>query len=190
MEVKRKIRKWISTKIKNLITEISSPVLIENSLNITTGRESYHNGNFIVKGVGNLNIGSFCAFGNNIKIILSNHNYNYASIQYSFYKKRFGKLPYKSNKGVTQIGNDVWIGDNVTILPNVKIGNGVCIGAGAVVTKNIPSYAIVGGVPSKIIKYRFSEKKINEFEEIKWWNWDDKKINKNREFFFTSINNE
>lgn len=190
MEVKRKLRMWISTKLKNLIIEENKPVLFESNSVINSGKESYHNGNFIVKGSGSLYIGNYCAFGNNIKIILSNHNYNYASIQYTFYYKRFGKLPYRNKRGKTIIGSDVWIGDNVIILPNVKIGNGVCIGAGSIVTKDIPSYTVCAGVPAKILKYRFSEDKIKELLEIKWWNWSDEKINKNRDFFFKSITNK
>lgn len=72
-----------------------------------------------------------------------------------------------------EIGNDVWIGDNVTIKNGVKIGDGAVIGACALVTKDIPPYAIVGGVPAKIIKYRFEEKIINELLELKWWNFND-----------------
>lgn len=75
----------------------------------------------------------------------------------------------------TVIGNDVWIGVGVLILPNVTIGDGAIIGAGSVVTKNIPPYAIAVGNPAKIIKYRFNEKQILELLKLKWWEyspWD------------------
>lgn len=70
---------------------------------------------------------------------------------------------------VPQIGNDCWIGENVFICGNVKIGDGVVVLAGAVVTNNIPDYAVVGGVPAKIIEYRYDEETINFLKEIKWW---------------------
>jgi len=186
MGVKSKIKKWISTKIVNLLAETKeqAPFIIKKSHNIRVGKENYHNGNLIVKGKGVLHIGSYCAFGQDIKIILSNHNYEFPSIQYTLYMKNFGGLPYEITSGSTEIGSDVWIGDNVVLLPNVKIGNGVIVGAGAVVTKDIPDYAIVGGSPAKILKYRFSESKIKDLNDKKWWDWTDEEIGKNKDFFF------
>lgn len=73
---------------------------------------------------------------------------------------------------VPQIGNDCWIGENVFICGDVKIGDGAVVLAGAVVTENVPDYAIVGGVPAKIIEYRYDEETRNFFAEIKWWNND------------------
>lgn len=74
------------------------------------------------------------------------------------------------------IGNDVWLGRNVIICNGVKIGNGVIAAAGAVITKDVPDYAVVGGVPAKIIKYRYNDKQIEMLNEIKWWDWSDEKI--------------
>lgn len=68
-----------------------------------------------------------------------------------------------------EIGNDVWIGYGVMIPNNVKVGDGAIVAAGAVVTKDVPPYAIVGGVPAKVIKYRFPEDKIERLLELKWW---------------------
>lgn len=82
------------------------------------------------------------------------------------------------------IGNDVWIGANVIIMPGVSIGNGAIIAAGAVVTKDVEDYAIVGGVPAKVIKYRFSKAMIEQFLKIKWWDWDINKIQENIELFY------
>ena len=73
-----------------------------------------------------------------------------------------------------EIGNDVWIGQNVTINRGVKIGNGAIIAAFSVVTKDVPAYAIVGGNPAKIIKLRFSPKEIEELQDIQWWNYEPK----------------
>ncbi len=74
------------------------------------------------------------------------------------------------------IGNDVWLGKNVTICNGAKIGDGVIAAAGAVITRDIPCYAIVGGVPAHIIRYRYSEKQIEMLNKIKWWNWTDEKV--------------
>ena len=69
------------------------------------------------------------------------------------------------------IGNDVWIGEDVLITKNVKVGNGAVIGSKSVVTKNVPSYAIVGGNPAEIQKFRHDKDEINMLEKIKWWEW-------------------
>ncbi len=82
-----------------------------------------------------------------------------------------------------EIGNDVWIGANVIITPGIKIGNGAIIAAGAIVTEDVPPYAIVGGVPAKVIKYRFDENMITKLEQICWWNWPIEKIKDNLMFF-------
>lgn len=82
------------------------------------------------------------------------------------------------------IGNDVWIGANVCIMPGVNIGDGAVLAAGAVVTKDVEPYAIVGGVPATCIKYRFSKDVIEKLLEIKWWNWSHEEIEKNIELFY------
>lgn len=82
------------------------------------------------------------------------------------------------------IGNDVWIGANVVILPGVKIHDGAIIGAGAVVTRDIPPYAIALGVPATVVKYRFSEAEIEMLLETKWWDWSHKMIMDNIELFY------
>ena len=79
-------------------------------------------------------------------------------------------------KGDTIIENDVWIGYNATILPGVHIGNGACIGACAVVSKDVPPYAIVGGNPARLIRMRFSPEEIELLQNIAWWNWNAEKI--------------
>ena len=85
----------------------------------------------------------------------------------------------RGNKGDIVIGNDVWIGFEAVIMAGVTIGDGSIIGTRAVVTKDIPPYTIVGGVPAKPIRQRFSDKVISALLEIKWWDWPDEKIRKN-----------
>ena len=86
------------------------------------------------------------------------------------------------SKGDTIVGNDVWFGRECMILPGIKIGDGAVIAARAVVVQDVPPYAVVGGNPAKIIKYRFSEEIIEELLKIQWWNWDLDKIAKYHTF--------
>ena len=89
------------------------------------------------------------------------------------------KFTDNTKEFVCEIGNDVWIGEGVLILDGVRIGDGAIIGAGAVVTKDVLPYSIVGGVPAKLIRYRFSESQIKKLMKIQWWNWDFEEIKKN-----------
>ena len=89
----------------------------------------------------------------------------------------------RNNQSV-RIGHDVWIGANVIILPGVHIGNGAILAAGAVVTKNVEDYAIVGGVPAKLIRYRFTKEKVIKLQGLQWWNWEIDKIMNNLELFY------
>lgn len=100
-----------------------------------------------------------------------------------FHNAAFENSPLRDNREV-EIGNDVWIGANVIILPGVKIGDGAVIAAGAVVAKDVDPYAVVGGVPAKLIKYRFSKEEIDLMEQIKWWEWSVEEIEKNIELFY------
>lgn len=86
-----------------------------------------------------------------------------------------------------KIGNDVWLGKNVIITNGADIGNGVVAAAGAVITKDIPDYAVVAGVPARIIKYRFTPEQINALNKIAWWNWSDEKIRKYYDDFYLNI---
>lgn len=79
------------------------------------------------------------------------------------------------------VGNDVWIGQNVTVLPGVHIGDGAIIGANSVVASDIPPYCIAAGNPCRVIKKRFDDELISHLEKIQWWDWSDEKINANLE---------
>lgn len=93
-----------------------------------------------------------------------------------------GTSPIRNNPPII-IGNDVWIGANVCIMPGVHIGDGAVLAAGAVITKDVEPYAMVGGVPAKLIKYRFNEEQRRKLLEICWWNWDEEQIEENYELF-------
>ncbi len=94
----------------------------------------------------------------------------------------FEDSPLRKNPAVV-IGNDVWIGANVIILPGVHVGNGAVLAAGSIVVHDVAPYAIVGGNTAKVIRYRYTEKQIEQFQKIEWWNWDIQKIEENYELF-------
>ena len=81
----------------------------------------------------------------------------------------------------TVVGNDVWIGQNVTVLPGVHIGDGAIVGANSVVSKDVPPYHIVGGNPAKIIRKRFDDETVSFLLQLKWWDWNAEKIFSNLE---------
>ncbi len=131
-------------------------------------------------------VGRFCAIAKGIEFVMNGANHKMNSITtYPFnimgcgwekFTPTIDELPFK---GDTVVGNDVWIGQNVTVMPGVQIGDGAIIAANSVVTKNIPAYCIAGGNPCKIIKKRFSDDLIEYLLCIQWWNWSPKKIFEN-----------
>jgi acetyltransferase-like isoleucine patch superfamily enzyme len=146
----------------------------------TYGTPNIHWGNNDAK----LYIGNFCSIAGNVNVYLGgNHNINWVTT-YPFGHihqnvfNNFNGEGHPSTKGDVIIGNDVWIGNNVTIMSGCKIGDGTVIANNSHVVKNTESYSLIGGNPAKLIKYRFTKEQINKLLEIKWWNWDDDKINK------------
>ena len=134
-------------------------------------------------------IGKFCSIGRDCAIGLPSHSVNHISTSPIFTSKH-NALKYKwvnqnsyKEFNTTTIGNDVWIGSKVIIQSGVNIGSGAVIGAGAVVTKNVPPYSIIGGVPAKIIRYRFDDTLIKKLLVLKWWDMPVNKLKKNIHFF-------
>lgn len=128
-------------------------------------------------------IGNFCSISSNLTIFLgANHRIDTVStfpfgIINNDVFNNFEGVNVVSKGDEVNIGNDVWIGINVTIMPGVKIGDGAVIAMNSHVVKNVEPYTIVGGNPAKVIKKRFSDKQIEKLLEIKWWYWPDEKIN-------------
>lgn len=130
-------------------------------------------------------MGRYCSIASGVKIMGLRHPYEWLTTSATTYDKGFiafqkfleienesqntRRLPSRENGLV--IGNDVWIGARAVLKPSIKIGHGAVIGADAVVTKDVPAYAIVGGNPAKIIKYRFEDEIIKKLLEIEWWNY-------------------
>lgn len=124
-------------------------------------------------------IGRYCSMANNVSIGVFQHPVTWLSTHPFQYDRRLNPalkadtmpqpIADKSSKGLTQIGNDVWIGENAIIMTGITIGDGAIIGAGAVVTKDVPPYAIVVGVPARILRYRFDEPTIKQLLTLQWW---------------------
>lgn len=135
-----------------------------------------------------ISIGSFCSIARSVTIQEYFHDYNRLTT-YFIGRNIFGENIENEvlSKGPISIGNDVWIGTGVQIMSGVTIGDGAVIAANSTVTHDIPPYAIVGGVPAKLIKYRFSQEIIDELLLLKWWNWDIEKIKQNHELFSMNL---
>lgn len=131
-------------------------------------------------------IGKFCAIAKDVKFIMNGANHKASGFSsYPFYifgngwekaMPKEGELPFK---GDTEIGNDVWIGYDATIMPGVKIGHGAIVASKSVVTKDIAPYSVCGGNPAVHIKQRFEQTVIDELLRLEWWNWSPEKITAN-----------
>lgn len=144
------------------------------------GRYSYIGENSIAV---NAEIGSFCSIASYCCIGGGAHPTNMISSSPVFYNdrncfgKNFSNIPFEAENRVT-IGNDVWIGEKVFIKDGITIGNGAIIGALSIVTHDVPPYAIVGGVPAKVIRFRFDAETIKTLEDIKWWEMKEETLEK------------
>ena len=130
-------------------------------------------------------IGKFCMIASGVSFIMNGANHlteSISSYPFAIFGGDWGHaMDGKTypTKGDTIIGNDVWVGHNVTIMPGIQIGDGVIIATNSTVTKNVEPYSIIGGNPAKLIKKRFSEQHIKWLLDTQWWNWDIEKITKN-----------
>lgn len=130
------------------------------------GFRSYANSSLLRR----VQIGRFCSIGRRCSIGAALHDVDCFTTHPIARSDSFHSDP------LTTIGNDVWIGDNVVIVAGVSVGDGSVIGGGAVVTKDVPPYAIVGGVPARLIRPRFEEQQIAGLLEAKWWQYGDRAI--------------
>jgi len=129
-------------------------------------------------------IGKFCSIAAQTRINPGNHPLERVALHHFTYRSKGYQLGPEDDKEFFDwrrahnvvIGDDVWIGHGAVILPGVRIGTGVAVGAGAVVCKNIPDFAVAVGVPAKVIRYRFPEQTRQRLLELAWWNWDRETI--------------
>lgn len=134
-----------------------------------------------------LKIGKFCSIACGAKFLFTSANHSMKSLAGYTFPIFFDEwdLDAKNicdawdNKGDIVIGNDVWVGYETVIMSGVKIGDGAIIGTRAVVTKDVPPYTIVGGVPAKTIRKRFDDAVIDKLEALRWWDWEREKIKRN-----------
>lgn len=147
----------------------------------------------------NVDIGAYTSIGPDVEIIYGTHPIHMVSTHPVFYSMRkqcgtsfvsenvypeFNKIESSGGKAVSaKIGNDVWIGAGVKIVEGVSIGNGAVVLAGAVVTKDVDDYAVVGGIPAKLVKYRFDIEIITKLQQIEWWNSDMNMLRVHAKYF-------
>jgi acetyltransferase-like isoleucine patch superfamily enzyme len=146
------------------------------------GKWSYGKPKVVEWGEGTvLKVGAFCSFGADVMILLGGeHRIDWVTA-YPFpdlWKSARQFTGHPATKGDVVIGSDVWIGQGALILSGVTIGDGAVIGARAVVSKDVPAYGIVAGIPARLIKKRFDDDTIQSLLKIAWWNWEDDKVEK------------
>lgn len=129
-----------------------------------------------------LSIGKFCMIASGVEFIMNGANHLTDAISaFPFaifghgWEKAMQQKAYP-NKGDTVVGNDVWLGYQATVLPGVLIGDGAIVGAKSVVARAVPPYAIVGGNPARVIRYRFTDAIIDQLLQLRWWDWPVEKI--------------
>lgn len=143
-------------------------------------------------------VGAYCSIGNCVRIIQGFHPVTeMVSTHPAFFSTRcqsgftytdrdsFDECRYAEDKDAVVIGNDVWIGDGALIFAGVHVGDGAIVASGAVVTKDVAPYSVVGGVPARVIKYRFSDEEIEMLLRFKWWDKPEKWIEQNHELFLS-----
>lgn len=172
---------------------------IYEDLEFEIGTRTYLSGHGIIRGNGKLVIGSYCSIATGIYINISYENQpiDYPASIGLAVESRMKNDNYLSNLKIAyptparenkiEIGNDVWIGRGVSFFTGVKLGDGCVIGAKSLVTKSCEPYGVYAGVPAKLIRYRFPKSIIDQLIELKWWDWDQKKILSNELFFNTNL---
>jgi acetyltransferase-like isoleucine patch superfamily enzyme len=132
-------------------------------------------------------IGKFCSIARQTVLGVGNHDVNAVTTHPFPYASEFGGIVQNeivvAQRPAPEIGHDVWIGINSIVMRGVKVGNGAVIAANTVVTRDVPAYAIVGGSPARILRYRFPEDMIAAIQSSAWWDWDEAKLRQHASAF-------
>lgn len=134
-----------------------------------------------------LSIGNYCSIAQEVMFVLNADHYTNHISSFPFRTKILGAGLEGVSKGNITIEDDVWIGYRATIMSGVHIGQGAIVAAGAVVTKDVPPYAIVGGVPAKVLKYRFSEEVVEELKKTDFSRLDREMIQKHKKELYEEL---
>ncbi|MFT6329446.1 MAG: acetyltransferase-like isoleucine patch superfamily enzyme [Bermanella sp.] len=147
--------------------------------------------------INDTDIGKFCSISRNVRIGLGRHPMHLLSTNSVFYSDQKNEIRSDWKRKIdfdehvkTKIGNDVWIGEYVTIPGGITIGDGAVIGTNSIVTKDVPAYSIVAGCPARVVGKRFDDEIIELLNEIKWWSLKDSEISGNLEYFTTEVHVE
>lgn len=182
----------------SIFAMVSSNVTIDKSAYIYRGVKAKHAAigahTYIAANtdIENAMIGKYCSISDHCRIGMSGHTLQCMSTSPVFTQVLNGLqetwignniFEKKEEKETVHIGNDVWIGSHVLINGGVHVGDGACVAAGAVVVKDVPPYAIVGGVPARVIKYRFNQEIIDRLLGLRWWNFSEDVLKRNIAFF-------
>lgn len=147
-------------------------------------------------------IGRYCCIGRNLDIVFAQHPLHQCiSIHPAFYsasnfkngyvdQEKYQLFKYLEGEKTVEIGNDVWIGDNVVIMGGVTVGDGAVLAASAVVTKDVPPYCVVGGCPARVIKKRFSDSTIKKLMKLQWWNQSEEWLKSHANVFYNESTEE
>lgn len=152
--------------------------------NVAIGAYTSINGEF--KASGTIRIGKYCAFGNGVTLLSTNHATNMVN-QQPWLQQRLSLRKGIATKGPVSIGHNVWIGDGAIVLSGVDVGHGAVIGAGAVVTSDVAPFSIVAGVPARHRKFRFSQATIDSMLRLRWWDWSFERMQRNIAIFEMEI---
>lgn len=131
---------------------------------------------------GTIEIGPYCAIGDDCRLIAASHDPQTVNLQI-WLQSELGSALGGSARGPIRIGANVWIGDNVSVMSGVTVGDGAILAAGSVVTRDVEPFSIVAGSPARLVRHRFHENVRRQMAQIAWWTWDMERIKRNFAFF-------